>query len=106
MAISVKKIGYDKINKVSFFSDNYSNHVIFVKDEIVDGYARYREGRLVFPMRTIRDANKVELFDISERLKGNYIEVEIEIENSAERLEQVCISDVITNFRANYKTLV
>lgn len=106
MAISVKKIGYDKINKVSFFSDNYSNHVIFVKDEIVDGYARYREGRLVFPMRTIRDANKVELFDISERLKGNYIEVEIEIENSAERLEQVCISDVITNFRANYKTIV
>lgn len=106
MAISVKKIGYDKINKVSFFSDNYSNHVIFVKDEIVDGYARYREGRLVFPMRTIRDANKVELFEISERLKGNYIEVEIEIENSAERLEQVCISDVITNFRSNYKTIV
>jgi len=106
MAISLRKIGYDKVNKVTFLSDNYSNHVIFVKDELNGGYAKYREGRLVFPMRTIRDANKKEIYDMSERLKGNYVEVEIEIENSLDRLEQVCISDVLTNYRNNYKRVI
>lgn len=100
----------DRIGKVRFTSENYNDHEIDIEYELGldDGYARFRESRLAFPMRTVRDGN-VEIYDSEMRLSGNWIEVRLTIKNDKQKIDNkdimICIQSILSEYKDNFKKI-
>lgn len=111
MAINCNEEAKYRISLVNFRTEIYENQSINIQDEFSseDGYARYRESRLVFPTRVIRDESKNIIYD-SERVKGNWMMVTITIDNALQAIDGknigVCINSILTDYRDNYKKIV